>query len=114
MVLTLLPDGLRKPDIVGKLDTGHCLVQTEAVSPQYLLVAARVQLSKALAELYFAAVYLDTAVGALVLLFYLGRYVVVVDAQEPAYPRPLEVKQSGGLVRLVYMHDVIMHLAEDP
>ena len=85
MVIALETDWYGRAYLTDYLDAWTGLADAEALARQYLLVAARMQLSETGAELELLPVDHDRAVGALLALNGILRQIIRVDAQEVAH-----------------------------
>ena len=107
-------DGLGIADLIDDVDAVAGFVDAEATTRQNLLVALGMQLGEALAELELLPVNFQGAVGALLPFHGIGRQGVGVDAEEITHAGTFQFQIACHTVVRGHMHDVLLHLAEDP
>lgn len=102
------------PDLLCEAGSGQDILDTETAAGEDFLVAAGMEVGKAVAELYFLSVDGDGAEGAFALGLCFGRQRIGVDAEEPADIGRLELEESGCAVVGVQVHGIAQDGSEDP
>lgn len=102
------------PNILCEAGSGQDILYTETAAYEDFLVAAGVEVGKAVAEFHFLSVDGDGAEGAFALGLGFGRQRIRVDAEEPADIGRLELEESGCAVVGVQVHGIAQDGSEDP
>src|SRR5262249_54300028 len=101
-------------DLVTEIDRRLRILDAEATSLQNLLVDARVEIGKPVAELDFVAVNVDRAEGRFAANRRLERKIRAVARQEPSDACALKPDESASSFCLAQVDLVLDHGAEQP